>query len=647
MKHPTRRSTDSWRPAFNRAKRSDCRRKRFRRFVRPRGKRSKQSRPWALTSPLLKQGVADRTVGWATLGSPSPPPSPLGRGRMVHRLTITPVSEFAQEPSAIHQSDACCSLSPRERVRVRGKYPVEPAKRRISQRLLSKENLHRRALVLLLLCFQLGNLSAQSANAATPIATLAELRTCINEHLGQPRFASALWGVKIVSLDSGKALFEHNAGKLFEPASNAKLFTGALALDRLGPDYRIKTSFYAAARPDSDGTLHGDLIAYGRGDPSLAARFNNGDYGKSLEALVAALVTAGVKRIEGDLTGDESYFRGPPFGSSWTWDDLQNYYGAEVSALTQEDNVVDLVFKPGAKTGAPCLIVAKPETAFLTFINRSKTVDRGGQRAITLYRPLGENVVYVSGQLPLATNYTDAVSVHNPALWFVTRLKQTLEQRGVAVSGRPRATNWLDREVSPLDVTKRFEVSWTESRPLSQIIGKMMKPSQNLYAQLLLLQVGARHLKPEDRNQTTEEAGIVELQRFAAEAGIQPGELLLDEGSGLSRRALVTPNAIVGLLKFMGRHRYADVYREALPIAGVDGTLRNRMKGTAAERNVRAKTGTIGTVNTLSGYVSTAAGERLAFALMLNAYDAEGKNSVKHDLDPIAVMLAEFRGRSE
>ena len=175
----------------------------------------------------------------------------------------------------------------------------------------------------------------------------------------------------------------------------------------------------------------------------------------------------------------------------------------------------------------------------------------------------------------------------------------------------------------------------------------MLKPSQNLYAQLLLLQVGAGSQKREDKNQTTEEAGIAELQRFAAEAGIQRGELLFDEGSGLSRRALVTPYAIVELLKFMGRHRYADIYREALPIAGMDGTLRNRMKGTAAERNVRAKTGTIGNVNTLSGYVTTADGERLAFSFMLNAYDADSKNTLKDDLDPIAVMLAEFKGRSE
>ena len=308
---------------------------------------------------------------------------------------------------------------------------------------------------------------------------------------------------------------------------------------------------------------------------------------------------------------------------------------------------MDLLIKPGAKDGVPCLIMSQPDTDFLSYINRTRTVDRGGQRTITLYRPPGENVVYLSGRLPVGTNHTAAVSVHNPALWFVTRLKQALEQRGITVSGRPRAMNWLDREERPVDVTRLVEIGWAESSLLPEIIGKMMKPSQNLYAQLLLLQVGARSQKQEDRNQTTEQAGLAELQRFAAEAGIQRGELLFDEGSGLSRRSLVTPNAIVGLLRFMGRHRHAELYREALPIAGVDGSLRSRMTGTAAERNARAKTGTIGGVNTLSGYVTTAAGERLAFSLMLNAYDGDGKGSVKRDIDSIAVMLAEFKGRSE
>jgi len=152
----------------------------------------------------------------------------------------------------------------------------------------------------------------------TPIATLAELQTRINEHLGQPRFASALWGVKIVSLGSGKLLFEHNAGKLFKPASNAKLFTGALALDRLGPDYRIKTSFFAAARPDSDGALHGDLIVFGRGDPSFAARFNNGDHGKSLDALVLPWSVPASNGSKAISSATKAIFA-DRLRSSWTW----------------------------------------------------------------------------------------------------------------------------------------------------------------------------------------------------------------------------------------------------------------------------------------------------------------------------------------
>jgi serine-type D-Ala-D-Ala carboxypeptidase/endopeptidase (penicillin-binding protein 4) len=501
------------------------------------------------------------------------------------------------------------------------------------------------ALIVWLICFPPGTTLAQSPNAAKPIDTLAELQARIVGHLAQPRFSAALWGAKIVSLDSGKTLVDRNADKLFKPASNAKLFTAALALDRLGPDHRIKTSFYATARPGQNGALGGDLIVYGRGDPSFAARFNNGDYGKSLEPAAQALAAAGVKRIEGDLVGDESYFRGPPLGSSWTWDDLQSYYGAEVSALTQEDNVVDLVFKSGGAAGEPCLIVTKPETGFLTFVNRATTVHAAGKREITLYRPIGENVVYVSGHLPPATNLTDAVSVHGPALWFVTRLQEALAKHNITVAGKLRSMNWLDREARPLDLTKLVEIASVESRPLSEIVSRMMKSSQNLYAQLLLLQVGAR--SPSVANRTTEAAGVAELDRFGKEAGIKRGELLFDEGSGLSRSALVTPNALVQLLVFMSRHRRHDVFRDALPIAGVDGSLRNRMKGTAAEGNVRAKTGTIGYVHTLSGYVTSAAGEHLAFSLMLNNYDADPKHSVKDDIDPIAVMLAEFKARSD
>ena len=498
---------------------------------------------------------------------------------------------------------------------------------------------------------------SQTTDRPTSAATLDELKTRLTEHISQPRFAAAMWGIKAVSLDTGLTLFEHNAGKLLKPASNAKLFTAALALDRLGPDYRIKTSFYSIAKPNRSGTIDSDLIVYGRGDPCFAARFNDGDRGKSLAPLVEALVAAGVKRIKGDLVGDESYFRGPPFGSSWTWDDLQYYYGAEVSALTQEDNVVDLVFKPGAKTGAPCSIETKPATGFLTFINQSATIEADGRRDIHLHRSPGENTVHVSGQLPWGTtNWNDAVAVHHPARWFVMRLKEELDLRGVKVSGRLRTLDWQEPQAKPVDHSKLFEVASVESRPLSEIIVNTLKPSQNLYAQLLLLQVGSvveeRRQKARGTssgsavgNRSTEEQGIAELKKFLGEAGINKEEVLFDEGSGLSRRALVTPNAIVQLLTFMSRHRHADIFRTALPVAGVDGTLRNRMRNTVAEKNVTAKTGTIGCVFTLSGYLNTIGSEEIAFAIMLNNYDA-GSNTAREDVDAVAIMLAEFRGKS-
>jgi D-alanyl-D-alanine carboxypeptidase/D-alanyl-D-alanine-endopeptidase (penicillin-binding protein 4) len=470
--------------------------------------------------------------------------------------------------------------------------------------------------------------------------TIALLQARLSEHLAQSQFAAATWGVLIATLDSGQPLFEHNANKLLKPASNAKLYTSALALDRLGPEFRIQTSVHSAARPDKSGTLWGDLLIYGRGDPSFAERFNGGSSSNLLRPLVDAIAAAGVRHVKGDLVGDESYFSGPPFGTQWTWDDLQNYYGAEFSALTVQDNTVDLTFRPGARVGAPCRVSTWPATTFLSFSNRTVTVESGSRRRLSIYRPVGENVVYLSGWMPLDdTNAVDAVSVHRPALWFVTLLKEALARRGISVSGKARIVNWLDRQVQPLKLANLVQLGAVSSPPLSSILPRMMKPSQNLYAHLLLLQVGARHRVPEALDQTTEEMGLAELGSFLDAVGIRRGDVLLEEGSGLSRGALVTPNATVALLRFMHRHRSAETFRAALPVAGVDGTLRNRMKGTFAAGNVQAKTGTLRYVNALSGYVTPRAGEKLVFSLMLNNYDGQGARAA---LDRIAVMLAEL-----
>lgn len=544
--------------------------------------------------------------------------------------------------------------------------------------------------------------SPQQANAQTD--TYESLAARLATHIAQPRFAPAAWGVKVVSLDSGKTIFEHNAEKYFSPASNAKLYTCALALDRLGADFRMKTSIYSTTQPDANGTLKGDLTIYGRGDPTLAARLNEGNYDKPLEPLIAQLKAAGVQRIEGDLIGDESYFNTPPLGAGWEWDDLQEYYGAEVSALSIHDNSLDVFVKPAERLGLPCKITTGPAVNFLTFINRTQTAAKGTPTSIAYYRPVGENIIYVSGRLAVdnAKGYQTSIAVHNPALLFVTLLKEGLAKNGIPVKGRARTLDWKYREVTPLDLSKFIELGAVDSPPLKEIIREVMKPSQNLYAQLCLLQVGVRSqesggnqseaLRPEsgaqpqttpnpqtvnshkslpatsapapqaakpsvpvtpdtglqtpDLSVTTEERGVASLKAFLNEAGVKKGDVLLEEGSGLSRRDVVTPNATIALLRFMNKHKLAEIYRDSLPIAGVDGTLKNRMKETAAAGNVRAKTGTLRYVYTLSGYVTTAGGERLAFSVMLNNYyNAERTIAPRDDVDAIPVMLANFNSK--
>ena len=483
-----------------------------------------------------------------------------------------------------------------------------------------------------------------------PLATLAELQQRLADHVAQPKFAAAIWGIKIVSLDSGKTLFEHNPQKLFSPASNSKLYTVALALDRLGSDYRIKTSLYAKAKPSHGSALNGDLVLYGRGDPCLNARLHGGDIFRALEPLVSALTNAGVKRIKGDLIGDESFFHGPEFGSGWSWDDLEFYYGAEISALTINDNALEAVVTPGDKVGARCPIALRPATAWLSISNRTETIAKGGRRTIHFYRPVEQNLVYVTGQMPLGDGtFTNDVTFHKPAGVFLSLFREALARHGIKVSGRLRTLNWLDRETNPLACGNMVELGAVESLPMSELAREVQKPSQNLYADLLLAQVGEKTRTPNSRwNETSEELGLVELRKFLEQAGIKKGDTIFEEGSGLSRNNMTTPNATVALLQYMDHHPCGKAYLDALPIAGVDGTLRNRMKGTPAADNVRAKTGTLLWANALSGHVKTAGGERLVFSLMLNRYHNPGRSgSAREELDRIAVLLASFAGRTE
>jgi serine-type D-Ala-D-Ala carboxypeptidase/endopeptidase (penicillin-binding protein 4) len=484
-----------------------------------------------------------------------------------------------------------------------------------------------------------------------------EVRAWIAGQIGQPRFEGATWGIEIRSLDTGAVVFEHNANKRLRPASNVKLFAAALALDRLGPDHRIRTSILAAAPPDSAGAVPGDLFIRGRGDFSMSARFREDgeDPDEPLSRVVTAIEQAGVRRVDGRLVGDASWFHGPTPGAGWAWEDLAHAYGAGVSALIHNDNVIELLIRPGLVPGELCRISTRPRTDYLGLVNRTMTVEARDEAWIELRRLPGVDVVHVVGQLPRGgATHVEQVPVHDPALWFVTRLAGELERRGIRVSGEPSAIDWMRPRDGIAGSGGELELAAIESPPMRDLISPMMKRSQNAYAQALWLHVGATLADPTRasagshstdvrvrRPLATEESARV-LAAFLLAAGIDSGDVFLDEGSGLSRRAFATPRAIVRLLEYMHRHVHGESFRVSLPVAGVDGTLRDRMRGTPAEGRVLAKTGGLVHTFALSGYAHAASGETFAFAILLNHHHAPGSEDAdpRADLDAIAIRLA-------
>ena len=495
-----------------------------------------------------------------------------------------------------------------------------------------------------------GSRSFPLLNLAPP--SLADLKSRIEEIARQPALEPGFFAVKIVSLDTNQIIYEQNANKFVRPASNMKLYTVATAFDRLTPDYHFVTSVYAKERPE-DGKIKGDLIVYGRGDPSIAARFNNGDYFKGINDLADRIVAAGVKRVKGDLVGDESYFNGAPIGSGWEWEDLTWSYGAELSALTINDNAIDLTVKPGMSVGFPVVITSgPPATSFMTIANHATTAARGSRSDLHIYRGLGANTLEISGSLPLGdTGFIGGVAVPDPALAFVSMLRDALVKRGVKIDGRLRTVDARSGgsivPSSPAGPAP-IEIASLQSPPFSIIAAHTLKPSQNQYTELILRTLGK--IQPPNPNDATrardnEDAGLEVVTSFLRQAGVGESEIALNDGSGLSRNDLISANTTVQLLTFMTKHRYFAQFRDALPIAGVDGTLRTRMRGTPAEGNVRAKTGSLSSVASLSGYVTTAAGEHLVFSMMLNNYPDAA--AVRRDsIDAIAILLASFAGKS-
>jgi D-alanyl-D-alanine carboxypeptidase/D-alanyl-D-alanine-endopeptidase (penicillin-binding protein 4) len=472
------------------------------------------------------------------------------------------------------------------------------------------------------------------------VQTIDNLQTRLRQRVAAPEAARGRVGVKIVSLTSGKVIFENDADKYFVPASNMKNFTVAAAIEKLTPDFRFVTSVYAQAKPDPDGAVKGDLWVLGRGDVSISTAFNNGDYCKGLDNLVDKIAAAGVKRIEGSLVAADTYFHGYAVPQTWEWNDLQWYYGAEVSAFPINDNAVDLKVTAGT-AGGPCAVTISPQTTLFQITNLCTTRPAGSARTLQVFKSPGRNVLELSGAMPAGDKFEGYLSISRPAELFVELLKQRLALRGITVSGSAR--------VAPSNIdlpADRIEVARLESLPLSAIAARTMKVSQNMYTETLLWTLGEETGRKAGMSGDSAAAGISVVNGFLASAGLPPKSVLQYDGSGLSRHNLVTPSAIAALYRYMAtQSKYSAVWRSSLSIGGVDGTLNKRFAGSAVAGNLQGKTGTLDQVSALSGYLTTAGGDQLVISVIVNG--VQEANVRKDIIDKLVTDVAAFTGKAD
>ena len=492
----------------------------------------------------------------------------------------------------------------------------------------------------------------QISPTATPeqrLQTIEELLSKIRLRMNSPEVRRGRVGVKIVSLASGKVIFENDADKYFMPASNQKNFTVATGFEKLGSDFRFITSVYANSVPDSSGTIKGDVRIFGRGDVSISTAFfgttptDPNTYFKGIDRLVDKIAAAGVKKIDGNLLADDSYFKGFHIPDTWEWDDLQNYYGAEISALPINDNAVDLAVTPGT-VGGPCIANILPGNALFQINNTCVTTNSSARRTLSVIKRIDRNILDISGTMPAGDGgYRNSIAITRPADLFVALLKRRLESTGIVVTGTTRslAPN-IPREANQIEIAK------LESVPFREIAAKTMKPSQNMFTETILWAIGenarAKNLNPTSvATSTSSQLGIAEVKSFLESIGIPSDGILPYDGSGLSRHNLITPNAVISLYTYMAKSPNAQAWRDSLTIGGVDGTLRNRFIGTAAAGNMRGKTGTIDQVSALSGYVKTAGGEELVVSFIVNGVAITSQRTSL--MDEIIVNLANYSGK--
>lgn len=454
------------------------------------------------------------------------------------------------------------------------------------------------------------------------------LKQRVDAVVRRPEFASAFWAVEVRSLETGAVLYALDAGKSMTPGSVHKLLPTAAVLDAIDPGERLRTTVETAAAMDGAGRVLGDVFLAGRGDPALSDRFTPGARPTAaLEALADALKAAGVRRIEGRVVGHEGLFTGERRGAGWGWEDLVWWYGAEVSALSLNDGVADLRVVPGERVGDPVRVERSPVTAYYSVVSTATTSPPAPKHDLRLERPSGGNAIRLSGTMPLGfVPETLSVAVEDPARYAATVFAEVLASRGIEVAGGPATS----QEALPSETRV---LAAHASPPLLELLKVINKRSHNVWAEMLLRVLGTRV-----KGDGSFEGAQAAVMDFLGRLGVDARGFSIDDAAGLSRADLVTAHGLVDLLVAMHRHPRAEDFRATLAVAGVDGSLRNRFKGTPAEGLVRAKTGSVRQADSIAGYATTRAGARVAFAILLNHHTTDGRAATAA-LDAIVLAL--------
>ncbi|RXT04347.1 D-alanyl-D-alanine carboxypeptidase/D-alanyl-D-alanine-endopeptidase [Ammoniphilus sp. CFH 90114] len=474
---------------------------------------------------------------------------------------------------------------------------------------------------------------ASEPGTPAPIEWVSEayaLDDVLNSLLQDASVKGVTTGIIVKSLDQDQVLFAKHADKLMTPASNVKILTSSTALRKLGADYRFKTEVYTTAPINSGGVLEGDIVIKGYGDPSLHTEDSlKVQDGVSIESIVEALKAKGIKRINGNILMDDTYFDNKRYPDGWTWDNESYDYNPQISALGLNRGTVRLDYKPAKKAGQAVELTLTPATQYVQVLNEAKTVAANEKNTFKVEKVRGQNVIKVSGNLPVSADVDyNRVPVHEPALYTGTVLAEKLLAAGIKLHPKYQ----VELAATPADALKLEEF---HSTSLKEIVTYLNKVSDNYYAEMITKTLGA-----ELKGAGTIAKGIEVVTDTLKEDGLNTNYLLRD-GSGLTRYDIISPRQVHSVLEVLAQD---EVFRSTLPIAGMDGTLKSRLIGTPAEGKVIAKTGSLRGVRSLSGYVTTEQGERLAFSIIMNGY-AENDKAMTDLQDAIMLTLVSYQSQ--